>query len=67
MQTEITLLRDVDADGKVELPNDYVWIFAGGTPPSEFLEGAGIRTGACELTVQAAGHQKTTPGAGPGL
>ncbi|HEX6105149.1 MAG TPA: NAD(P)-binding domain-containing protein [Gemmatimonadales bacterium] len=55
------------ADGKVELPNDYVWIFAGGTPPSEFLEGAGIRTGACELTGQAAGHQKTTPGAGPGL
>jgi len=25
-----------------ELPNDFVWIFAGGSPPSEFLKAAGI-------------------------
>jgi thioredoxin reductase (NADPH) len=25
-----------------ELPNDLVWIFAGGTPPSDFLKAAGV-------------------------
>ena len=29
----------------VELPNDFVWIFAGGTPPSEFLKAAGVAFG----------------------
>ncbi len=29
-----------------ELPNDFVWIFAGGSPPSEFLRAAGIAFGA---------------------
>ena len=28
-----------------EMPNDYVWIFAGGTPPSDFLIAAGIASG----------------------
>lgn len=28
-----------------ELPNDYVWIFAGGTPPSDFLKAAGVAFG----------------------
>jgi len=28
-----------------DLPNDFVWIFAGGTPPSEFLKAAGIAFG----------------------
>ena len=36
----------VDCDGQVrELPNDFVWIFAGGTPPSEFLKASGIAFG----------------------
>jgi putative YpdA family bacillithiol system oxidoreductase len=29
-----------------ELPNDYVWVFAGGTPPAEFLERIGVAVGA---------------------
>lgn len=28
-----------------ELPNDFVWIFAGGTPPSDFLKAAGVEFG----------------------
>jgi thioredoxin reductase len=28
-----------------ELPNDFVWIFAGGTPPSDFLKAAGVAFG----------------------
>ncbi len=33
------------AGGRREIPNDYVWIFAGGTPPAEFLERIGISMG----------------------
>lgn len=33
----------VEVEGQLrELPNDLVWIFAGGTPPSDFLKAAGI-------------------------
>jgi thioredoxin reductase (NADPH) len=33
-------------DGIRELKNDFVWIFAGGIPPSDFLKAAGIEFGA---------------------
>jgi thioredoxin reductase len=32
-------------DGIRELPNDFVWIFAGGTPPTDFLKAAGVAFG----------------------
>ena len=36
----------IEVNGEVrELPNEFVWIFAGGTPPSEFLKAAGIAFG----------------------
>lgn len=36
----------IEADGQVkELPNDLVWIFAGGIPPSDFLKSAGVAFG----------------------
>jgi putative YpdA family bacillithiol system oxidoreductase len=36
----------VEQDGGVrELPNDFVWIFAGGTSPSDFLKAAGVAFG----------------------
>jgi thioredoxin reductase/ferredoxin len=34
------------------LANDYVWIFAGGTAPNEFLERAGVGLGRQDLQVQ---------------
>lgn len=37
-----------------ELPNDYVWIFAGGLPPSEFLAKIGVQVGPRDLTQEAA-------------
>ena len=41
----------LDVAGTVrELPNDYVWVFAGGTPPSEFLKTAGVQIGPTDLT-----------------
>lgn len=41
----------IEHDGKEqELPNDLVWIFAGGTPPSDFLKAAGVAFGISEST-----------------
>ena len=36
-----------------ELPNDYVWIFAGGTPPYDFLRKIGVAFGISDLTLEA--------------
>ncbi|HEX4627768.1 MAG TPA: NAD(P)-binding domain-containing protein [Gemmatimonadales bacterium] len=33
-----------------ELPNDYVWVFAGGTPPNEFLQKVGVQVGQRDMT-----------------
>lgn len=40
-------------EGLRELPADFVWIFAGGTPPKEFLEQVGIAFGRQELSAAA--------------
>ena len=43
----------IEVDGEIrELPNDFVWIFAGGTPPTEFLKSAGIAFASTEGTVK---------------
>jgi thioredoxin reductase/ferredoxin len=39
--------------GRREIPNDYVFIFAGGTPPNAFLEKIGVRMGNQDLTDEA--------------
>lgn len=36
-----------------ELPNDYVWVFAGGTPPNDFLKKIGVQFGARDMTAEA--------------
>ncbi len=36
------------------VPNDFVWIFAGGIPPTELLERIGIRTGVKDITADGA-------------
>jgi thioredoxin reductase/ferredoxin len=41
------------ADGIVELPNDYVFVFAGGEPPFELLKKAGVRFGGGEKAESA--------------
>ncbi len=33
-----------------EMPNDHVWIFAGGTPPTDFLKATGIAFGKSDVT-----------------
>jgi len=40
------------------LPNDYVWIFAGGTPPNDFLQKIGVQLGTRDLTSEASNEVK---------
>jgi thioredoxin reductase len=44
----------LDVNGTVqEMPNDYVWIFAGGVSPDDFLKKIGIEFGVLDVTVEA--------------
>ena len=43
----------IDVGGSVrELPNDYVWIFAGGIPPTDFLKATGIAFGSMDVSAR---------------
>src|SRR5271165_6755470 len=41
-----------------EVPNDFVWIFAGGTPPNDLLKKIGVGFGAQDLTLEASREAK---------
>jgi len=44
----------IEVKGEIrEVPNDYVWVFAGGTPPNAFLEKIGVQLGTRDLTVES--------------
>jgi hypothetical protein len=36
-----------------EIPNDFVWIFAGGVPPKDFLDKIGVEFGMRDMTLEA--------------
>ena len=36
-----------------EIPNDFVWIFAGGIPPNDFLKKIGVQFGMRDITLEA--------------
>jgi thioredoxin reductase (NADPH) len=47
----------IEYEGEIrELPNDLVWIFAGGIPPNEFLKASGVAFGAENSTEQTPVH-----------
>jgi thioredoxin reductase (NADPH) len=41
-----------------EIPNDFVWIFAGGTPPNAFLKKIGVGLGELDITLEASKEAK---------
>jgi thioredoxin reductase/Pyruvate/2-oxoacid:ferredoxin oxidoreductase delta subunit len=44
----------LDVNGSLqEIANDFAWIFAGGTPPTDFLKKIGIEFGMRDMTVEA--------------
>lgn len=47
-----------------EIPNHYVWIFAGGTPPYDFLKKIGVAFGMRDLTEEANTEAKAATTAG---
>jgi len=49
----------IDIKGELrELANDFVWVFAGGTPPYDFLRKIGVQFGARDLTLEASNEAK---------
>ncbi len=50
-ETSVTL--EVNGEQR-EIANDYVWVFAGGIPPNDFLKKVGIQLGAHDFTREAA-------------
>jgi thioredoxin reductase (NADPH) len=50
--TEDRVLLEVAGEIQ-EIPNDFVWIFAGGIAPNEFLKKIGVEFGSRDLTVEA--------------
>ncbi len=49
----------LDVTGETqEIPNDFVWIFAGGTPPNDFLRKIGVEFGMKDMTVEASNEAK---------
>lgn len=49
---EDAVVLDVKGE-RQEIPNDFVWIFAGGTPPNDFLKKIGVQLGSHDLTAEA--------------
>jgi thioredoxin reductase (NADPH) len=55
--TPDTVILDV-AGTVQEIENDFVWIFAGGTPPTEFLKKIGIQFAMRDLTPEASSEAR---------
>jgi len=50
--TETSVVLEVGG-ARQEIPNDFVWIFAGGTPPNDFLKKIGVAFGMQDIATQA--------------
>jgi len=49
----------LDVKGELrEIPNDFVWIFAGGIPPFDFLKKIGIQFGQRDMTLEGSNEAK---------
>ena len=54
---EESVIIDVQGEQR-EMPNDFVWIFAGGTPPNDFLKKVGVGFGDRDMTKDASQEAK---------
>ena len=51
----------LDVGGKLqEIPNDFVWVFVGGEPPTAFLKKVGIKVGKRDMTTEGSSEAKQT-------
>jgi thioredoxin reductase len=61
---ETSVLIDV-AGSVTEIPNDWVWVFAGGEPPSAFLQKVGVAMGERDMTREAGAEAQLVMAARP--
>jgi thioredoxin reductase (NADPH) len=54
---ETSVVLDVNST-RQEIPNDFVWIFAGGTPPNDFLKKIGVGFGARDMALEASAEAR---------
>jgi putative YpdA family bacillithiol system oxidoreductase len=54
---EDTVVLEVNGELR-EIPNDFVWVYAGGVPPNEFLKKIGVEFGMRDITVEASQEAK---------
>jgi thioredoxin reductase (NADPH) len=54
---QTSVILDVNGTTR-EIPNDFVWIFAGGEPPTAFLNKIGVRVGLRDMTAEAGSEAK---------
>lgn len=55
----------LDINGQLqEIPNDFVWIFAGGVPPNDFLKKIGVAFGMKDMTLEGSQEAKQAASAG---
>jgi thioredoxin reductase/Pyruvate/2-oxoacid:ferredoxin oxidoreductase delta subunit len=54
----VSVILEINGQSHQEIPNDYVWIFAGGEPPTAFLKKIGIRIGMQDMTSEASREAK---------
>jgi thioredoxin reductase (NADPH) len=52
-----SVILDVKGERR-EIPNDFVWVFAGGIPPYDFLKKIGIQFGQRDITAEASKEAK---------
>jgi thioredoxin reductase (NADPH) len=55
--TEKSVILEVGGASR-EIPNDFVWIFAGGEPPTAFLQKIGVKVGARDMTSEGSSEAK---------
>jgi thioredoxin reductase/ferredoxin len=55
--TESSVVIDVSGT-RQEIPNDFVWIFAGGSPPNDFLKKIGVAFGIRDMAAEASNEAK---------
>lgn len=55
--TENSVVVDVSGT-RQEIPNDFVWIFAGGTPPNDFLKKIGVAFGIRDMAREASNEAR---------
>ena len=52
-----SVILDVNGESQ-EIPNDFVWIFAGGEPPTAFLKKIGVGFGTRDMTLEGSKEAK---------